>query len=147
MLQVLLVLLILCPKVVIAQTDSWDRVTSLQPGQRVFVTHARQFTEGALVRASPDSIAVRTAQQEVSVPRADVRKVAIPAHRRARNAIIGAAIGVAAMLGPAVFLRERLNNETGNGDQVAVATIVIGAGAGAGLGSLSPGRTTIYQRK
>jgi hypothetical protein len=123
----------------IAQTDGWERVLALQPGQRVFVSYAKERTEGELARTSPDTIVIKTKTVEVTAARADVKKVAIPARNRGRHALIGAAIGAAASLLPALVLRIRLNNETGDGEQAAALAVAGGGGIRRVIRNQQPG--------
>lgn len=139
-------LLVLVTTTSLAAQNNWDDVTRLKPGSKVMVSYAKGFAEGPLVEATADRVVVKSAGKDVTAARVDVKKLWVPANKRGRNTLIGAAIGVGAALLPALGFRSYLNNETGNGDQAAAATLAIGAGAGAGLGALNRGRTLIYRR-
>ena len=119
---------------------------ALPVGQPVQVSYAKQFVAGELVTVAADQMVIKTKMGEVTAARVDVKKVWTPAHRRGRNAAIGAAIGVAAGLAPGMIGRLRFNNEGGGGGKVLAATLAVTGGIGAGLGSLSRGRDLVYKR-
>ena len=139
--------LMLLAVVTLPAQDGWDRVAGLKPGQLVLVSHAKGFAEGPLVEVGPDRIVVKAAGKDLTVARVDAKKIWLPANKRGRNAVIGAAIGAGVTFFPAILLGSYFNNEGGNGLKVAIATMAVGTGAGASLGSLNRGRTLIYRRR
>jgi len=125
--------------------EGWDRVTALRPGQAVIVSYKGGALEGPLVAATSDQVVVRSGGKEVTAARVDVKKLWVPGGKRARNAALGAAIGVAAAVGPAIFVNRRWNNETGNGAAVSAYVLGTGGAVGAGLGALNRGRDLVYK--
>lgn len=99
--------------------DNWERVTALRPGQAVIVSYKGGFAEGPLVQATADQVVVRSGGKEVTAARVDVKRFWVPGHKHTRNAAIGAAIGAAAAIGPAIFFSTWFHNETGNGGAAA----------------------------
>ncbi|MBM3795663.1 MAG: hypothetical protein FJW31_16770 [Acidobacteria bacterium] len=124
----------------------WNTVRALPAGQPVQVSYAKQLVTGQLVSVAADQMVIRTKTGGVTAARVDVKKVWTPAHRRGRNAAIGAAIGLAAGLAPGMIGRLRFNNEGGGSGKVLAATLAITGGIGAGLGALNRGRDLVYKR-
>jgi hypothetical protein len=109
----------------------WDKVAALTPGQTVRVLTAADRHEGVVVSVSDSGITL----QDVTVRRNEIRRVYVrkPSHR-ARNAIIGTAVGVA--VGAVIYgtLGTLFRNEGSDDTAYMMAMpIAIGAGVGAAL--------------
>jgi hypothetical protein len=134
-----------CFLLLAAAEGSWSQVESLPAETKVqVVKRDRKSLFGEFVRANANEIVVQADGQAVTVPQTEVVRVSRSAGR-ARNAIIGTAIGVGAAAVLGGILRTRLNNETGNGDQALGVALAAGAGAGAGLGASMIHFETIYR--
>ena len=129
----------------LAAEGSWNQVETLPAETKIqVVKRDKKSLHGEFVRADAKEIVLNSAGQSVTVPQAEVVRVSRSAGR-ARNAIIGTAIGVGAAAVVGGFLRTRLNNETGNGDQALAVALAAGAGAGAGIGASMIHFETIYR--
>lgn len=134
-----------CFLLLAAAEGSWSQVESVPAETKVqVVKRDRKSLLGKFVRANANEIVVQTDGQAVTVPQTEVVRVSRSAGR-ARNAIIGTAIGVGAAAVLGGILRTRLNNETGNGDQALGIALAAGAGAGAGIGGSMIHFETIYR--
>ena len=118
-----------------AQMDGWDRVSSLAPGTKIEVLpqdRSQPHIKGTLLSASPEALRVQARSGELAWQRSEIRIVKIEAPgRRARNGLIGVAIGAAAGLaiGEAVCVYCRNEGHPGFG--------IAGLAAGAGVGALA----------
>lgn len=129
----------------LAAEGSWNQVETLPAETKVqVVKRDKKSLQGEFVRADAKEIVITSAGQPVTVPQAEVVRVSRSAGR-ARNAVIGTAIGVGAAAVLGGMLRIRLNNETGNGDQALGIALAAGAGAGAGIGASMIRFETIYR--
>lgn len=146
---VLFVLLTVFPVSVWARAErgSWQEVEGLAAGAMVKVGLAGgKVVTGSFAGLSADSLRVVEQGSERSVARGEVMRVEVKdGAKRARNALVGAAVG----LGIGVLLDAavggRLRNETGQGAGARAATYGIPMAAGVGLGSLiSNSYRTIY---
>jgi len=131
------------------QAQSWDVLRGLQPGARIkVVDSAHQEYKGAFTVFSERGVSVATRQGAVEIERARVRRVQVRASsRRARNVVIGAAIGLG--LGVAIdqSLGAYFRNETGENAGARAVTYIAPVGLFAGIGAaLSPYRT-IYRAR
>ncbi|MCC6539757.1 MAG: hypothetical protein IT162_19570 [Bryobacterales bacterium] len=142
----LLLLLVLSAAAALGASRDWSAVQSLRAGQPVEVSYARSHAAGELVSVAADQMVIRTKTGEVTAARVDVKRVWTPAHRRGRNAAIGAAIGLGAGLAPGLVFRAYANNEIGGGSKFLAGTLAVTGGIGAGLGALSRGRDLVYKR-
>ncbi|MES1257850.1 MAG: hypothetical protein ABUS51_05455 [Acidobacteriota bacterium] len=147
---VLMLAISLLPGMAVARDEgsSWESLNILKPGAPIEVFRkAGDPVRGTFTTLTPESVGVRTKQQEIAVPRADVARVRTKRKRRAKW--IGLAIGAGAGAGTGSALGARLANESA-GDidvrslsiaTVAVAGALIGLGIGAALDSR---HATIY---
>jgi len=129
--------------------ESWDNLRQLRPGQRIVVADMKlKSHQGTFTGYSAEAISLRTDQQELAIPRANVLSVKNQeGSRRTRNTLIGLAVGAAAGLavGAAKGANELESGETG---LFALVGIPIGAGAGALVGAAMPnGKVTVYRAK
>lgn len=129
--------------------DSWDNLRQLRPGQRIEVVNMKlQSFHGDFGGYSEEAISLRTDQDEVAIPRADVFSVRNRkrAHR-GRNALIGLAIGAASGLAVGAVAGATYHEQGETRVFVSVFT-PIGAGVGAGVAAAIPaGAVTIYRAK
>jgi hypothetical protein len=125
--------------------QSWDALRDLKQGDRLKVQDsAGQEVRGAFAAYSADAITVETSKGQVAIDRPKVRRVQVrSASHRARNAIIGAAIGVALAVTIDQTVGAYLRNETGDSGR-AITYIAPIAGLGA-LGAAFPAYRTIYR--
>jgi len=129
----------------LAAEGSWNQVETLPAETKIqVVKRDKKSLNGEFVRADAKEIVLTAAGQTVTVPQAEIVRVSRSAGR-ARNALIGTAIGVGAAAVLGGVLRTRLNNETGNGDQALGIALAAGAGAGAGIGASMIHFETIYR--
>ena len=129
----------------LAAEGSWNQVETLPAETKIqVVKRDKKSLHGEFVRADAKEIVLTAAGQTVTVPQAEIVRVSRSAGR-ARNALIGTAIGVGAAAVLGGVLRTRLNNETGNGDQALGIALAAGAGAGAGIGASMIHFETIYR--
>ena len=119
--------------------ESWDNLKRLQVGQKIEVVNMDlKSVKGTFVSYAEDGISVQTGSGSLTTERSNVLRISLREHsKRARNALIGAAVGVAAGVG----LMER---EAGYAGAVA-GTVVFVAAVGAGVGAAFPGSRTIYR--
>lgn len=124
----------------------WDAVRSMAPDTKVQVTTAdKSGVSGKLVRATADSIVVATKKGEVSTAVANVRVVKVAdASKRARNGIIGTAIGLGAGLAIGFAVCPGCSGE-GVAWKYTGPGAAMGAAAGAAAGFLPLPYRTIYR--
>lgn len=128
-----------------AAEGSWNQVETLPAETRIqVIKRDKKSLHGEFVRADAKEIVITSAGQTVSVPQGEVVRVSRSAGR-ARNAILGTAIGLGAAAVPGAILRTLLNNEAGGGDQALGVALAAGAGAGAGIGASMIHFETIYR--
>ena len=150
-LSLIIVILLIAPARSPAQSseDAWDNLRQLRSGQRIEVVGMKLNSwQGAFTGYSGDTISLRTGQDEVAIPRADVLSVKNRerSHRR-RNALLGLAIGAAGGLVAGAIAGATYHEEGETGVFVLVFT-PIGAGAGAGIGAVMPaGDVTVYRAR
>jgi len=80
---------------------SWENLKALKPGQeiRVVLNNVKSY-QGEFQALSDDGISLRQAAGEQTLARRDILRVSSKAQKhRARNALIGAAVGAGAGLG------------------------------------------------
>jgi hypothetical protein len=129
----------------LAAEGSWTQVETLPAETKIqVVKRDKKSLQGEFVRADAKEIVVNSGGLAITVPQTEVVRVSRSAGR-ARNALIGTAIGVGAGAVLGAMLRTRLNNETGNGDQALGVALAAGAGAGAGIGASMIRFETIYR--
>ncbi len=131
---------------------SWQNLKQLPPGQKVEIVVKKGLpARGAFIAVTDESISIRTKKQELSVARADVKRVR--RQRGSRSALIGLGVGAGAGAGLGAGVGEGLSHESG-GDFASLKPAIIGVtaalGALAGLlvGALVGGRnSTVYETK
>lgn len=131
---------------------SWDALQQISPGQSIQVTQpAGRSVSGTFVRVAEQSLVIQNKQGEITLARAEVLRVRLPAKHGRRNTWIGAGVGAAAGAGAGFGIAEQVASESG-GDfanlRPAIVAVTAGVGAliGALLGSTLGGRSvTIYQ--
>lgn len=145
-----LVLLLMLP-LFLAAAEDWDRVRAIPAGTTVKV---RSFdgseSKGVLEAVDDASMRMQRGGQSVNVARADIGRVAMhDPGRRARNALIGGAIGAAAGIviafGSCPSCRGELPAGEAN-ERLAIGGVVGGA-AGAGIGAALAPYKTVYKAK
>jgi len=143
-----LVFLLLVPAFALAQSaqDSWDNLKQLRAGQKIEVvdTSMKSF-RGPFVSVSEEAITLQVGKSQESIERSKVVRVSVrDTSHRARNMLIGAAVGVGAGLAITLPLEIQQSNEGNSlGGTMAGVTAAL-AGAGLGVGAM-PGNRTIYR--
>ncbi len=129
------------------QAQSWDNLSKLKPGDRVKVLDTSGIErKGAFAGVSADAIMLRTEGGEEAIERAKVRRVQLRSvSHRVRNAMLGAAIGVATGVAIDNTLGRYLRNETGESDAARAMTYVAPIGLFGGLAAAFPGYRTVYR--
>ncbi|MBL8177824.1 MAG: hypothetical protein JNK48_24310 [Bryobacterales bacterium] len=145
-----LALLLMMPLLAAAAED-WDRVRAIPAGTMVKVrTFEGVESKGALEAVDDAFVRVKHRGQTVNVARADAGRVSVhDAGRRARNAVIGGAIGVAVGIVAAFASCPTCSGELPGGEaneRLAVGAAVGGA-AGAGIGAALAPYKTVYKAK
>ncbi len=127
--------------------DSWDLLKSLRPGDAIRVMDASGNRTGRFVKWSAEAITMEKGKSEVALERAQVERVQVKSGaRRARNAAIGGAIGLALGVLADQTLGRYARNETGETTGARVATVMAPAGLFAGIAALTSGWRTVYRR-
>ncbi len=129
--------------------QSWDALNALKPGDRIEVLAAggKQY-KGTFSALSPDSLSLETGNSQVAVERARVRRVKVRSgSRRVRNAVIGAAIGVAVGITADQSLGAYLRNETGETGTERALTYIVPIALFGGIGAALPASRTIYKSR
>src|ERR1051325_2068630 len=107
-------LLILAATLSAADRGSWDEVTPLPVGNPVRVTDKTgKETKGNFVSASANAIVLSDKTSQVSIDRANVRRIETKPGHRARNALIGAGIGLVVGVVVDQTVGKYLRNEVG----------------------------------
>ena len=129
--------------------ESWDAVRSLDPGSPVIVRNAAgEDRKGALRAVSADSISLQTDKGEVMVPRAGVRRVRVKQGlRRARNLLIGAAIGAVVGLIADNTAGSYVRNETGEGPGARAVTYLAPTAIFGAIGAALSPYHTVYRAR
>jgi len=144
-----LTLLVLIPCLGLAQgaQDNWDNLKQLQAGQKIEVVQMDlKRLAGPFLGFSQEAISLRVKQGSVTVARDQVLRVSLREHsKRARNALIGTAIGAGIGVGLGLAAANTGVHETGEEYFVMGIFTPIGAGVGAGLGAALPSYETIYR--
>lgn len=146
-----LILLMLIPDLASGQTtnDSWENLNQLQPGEKIQVVDMDlKSLKGNFVRFSKDAIFLRTKAGEVVLERGRVFRVSAAGGGRAKNAVLGAAVGAAGALalGLGMYYTGAGEKDVGAAG-VGAASAAVGAGIGAGVGAAFPGWHTVYRAK
>ena len=125
--------------------QSWDNLKRLQVGQKIEVVDMElKSVQGTFVSYAEDGISVQTASGLLTIERPNVLRVSLREHsKRARNALIGAGIGAAAIgipVGVAANIEHGIYS-----DRITALGFAAGAGAGGGIGAAVPSYETIYR--
>jgi len=126
------------------QAQSWDALRGLAPGDKIKVVDTRhEEYKGAFTAVSERGISLTTGKGPVEIERARVRRVQVRASsRRARNILIGAAIGVGVGIVADQSIGRYLRNETGENGGTRALTYIAPIALFTGIGAaLSPYRT------
>jgi hypothetical protein len=128
--------------------SNWDGVKQLRAGQQVRVWLAERVVTGTLLAAGDDDVVVRQAGREVTVKRAEVKRLAVlKNHDRkvALGALLGAAVGIGGGIGIMVASSPKGPQYASRGAGAAGAILLVSAPiAGAVLGGRW-GTQTVYQ--
>jgi hypothetical protein len=121
--------------------DDWARVVALPLGTKVSVTKMDGTVQVSLVEAATaGALRLRTGE----MAKADVRVVNLSKNHRLRNALIGAAIGVAGGVALDKSAGQRFLNE---GNKISGALYGASIGIGAVVGALIPTHPVIYRSR
>ena len=125
--------------------QSWDGLSSLNPGERVTVLEkSGREHKGVFRSVSTQAISIEERSSQVAIERARVRRVQAGSHaHRVRNLLIGAGIGLAIGLTVDQTLGTFFRNE-GHDSGRAVTYIAPIAVFGA-IGAALPGHRTVYR--
>ena len=135
----------------LAQSNPWRAVQAIAPGTSIEVQLQGAKHRGALRAATDESLSLTTGTGELSLSRAEIRKVKVRRRNFRRRILIAAAIGAAVGIAASAPFRAIAGNE-GTGDKGAIvgAGAAAGAALGAGVGALfalSPGYYTVYDSR
>ena len=138
---------------------SWAMLCGLLPGQKIrVIDSSRKNYDGTFLGVSETAISLRLTTGEQSIQRQDVRIVRLMVNkRRARNTLIGAAVGggigagAGAIVGtathkgcsPETFCLDFIGTG-GSAGIGAVTGFLTGVIAGGIIGALVPSHTTVY---
>lgn len=143
-------LLLLMP-VLMAAADGWERVTALPAGAMVKVrTFDGEESKGSLEAVEESGVRLSRGGQAVNLKRADIGRVSVyDKGRRARNILIGGAIGVTAGIVAALASCPTCQGElpAGEANERFVIGAVVGGGAGAAIGAAMAPYKTVYKAK
>ena len=132
-----LVFLLIVPALALAQSakDTWNNLKKLAPGQRIqVVLNDTQSHSGQFLSVSDDGLVIRVGSEEQTLQRQDILRVSTKgAPHRARNTLIGAAIGVGGGLAVAAACNAGYNSNGYTNNRcweviTPVATASLGAG-------------------
>ncbi len=142
-------ILTMLPYSLFAQSDSWDNLRQLRPGEKIQVVDMKlKSVDGGFAAYSEEAISVRVGRDEVSVPRTQVFSVKKQERsHRGRNVLLGLAIGAA---GGAVagVVKGATYHEKGETGVFMLVYTPIGAGIGAVGGACVPsGEVTVYRAR
>ncbi|MCX6588111.1 MAG: hypothetical protein NTX13_16215 [Acidobacteria bacterium] len=136
----LLLLLAALPPSLFAKLErgSWREVEGLAKGVTIKVSLAGdKVLTGSFSGVSGNSLQLVDKSGERSIARSEVIRVEVKGEaNRARNGLIGAAIGLGLGVLADATLGARSRNETGEGAAMRAATYAIPMAAGGGLGAL-----------
>jgi hypothetical protein len=126
----------------------WEAVQEISPGHKIEVmTRDGKDTRGVFVSASENTLVVRSKSGEDSFARGDIRRVRVAdPSRRARNGLIGTAIGAGIGLAIGAAVCPQCPNE-GSGAKYMGPLTAAGAGVGAAAGFLPAPYRTVYKSK
>jgi hypothetical protein len=149
--RLVLVFLLLLPAFAMAQSakDSWDNLKQLHAGQKVEVVDMKmKLVKGNFQSYSEEGISLQIKSGPLTIERRNVLRVSLREHsKRARNALIGAAIGAGAGAVVGLVAANRGVHETGEKYFVMGFSLPILGGAGAGIGAATSSYPTVYRAK
>lgn len=125
---------------------SWDNLKQLRAADRVeVIDQSLKSFRGNFVSVSDEAISLRSKHESFTIERANVLRVSMyDSGRRARNMLLGAAIGAGAALAVTVPLRVQQVGEGSTGVGIMAGVAAGAAGAGLAVGSAT-GYRTIYR--
>ncbi len=124
--------------------QSWDGLQSFHGQQIKVLETAGQERKGVLDSLTPSAVTLSNGSKTTTIERARVRRVQVRSgNRRARNFVIGVAIGVAVAVTIDQTLGTYLRNETG--DSGRAVTYIAPIAVFGGLGAAFPGYRTVYR--
>jgi hypothetical protein len=141
------------PSVVIAaltvslvHAQSFEALRGIQPGRTVRITDTAGKRQTGVWKADAnDAASFTTKEGEIALPHARIRRVELKTPgRRARNAAIGAGIGVAVAVTVDSTLGTLLRNESSTDGGRAI-TYLASIGIGTALGALTGGWHTVWR--
>jgi hypothetical protein len=121
----------------------------LKPGDYVRVLDtAGEEKKGEFASFSADSISLRTRRGESAVERGKVRLVQVRSGtKRARNLVIGVAIGLAIAVTLDQTVGAYVRNESGDNPGTRGLTYALPIAVSGGIGAVVPGYRTVYRAK
>lgn len=136
-----LVLLMLAPAALLAETGKWEALLGINSGKSVHIHMLDGHkNSGNFVSTTESSITIRQRTGDQTFPKDQIRKISVRKFGRLRNVAIGAGIGAASAAG--VFAGSGGSDEYVN---VIIVSVAVFAAAGAGIVALVPGYETVYQ--
>jgi len=133
----------------LAFATDWDAVQRISTAQKIEVSEQSGGSRfrATLVSAGPNTIVVREASGERSIPRADIRELRVfDSGRKVRRGLLWTLVGAAAGAGAGLIACLSCPNE--GGDITIHVPLGIAAGAGIGsLGFLSSSYRTVYKSR
>lgn len=127
--------------------DSWENLNRLREGETIEVVDMNlKSLKGTFMGFSEEAVSLRVKQDDVIIKRADVFRVSSRAgSRRARNTLIGLAIG--ASMGAAIAGCSFESPCDWPPSKESAIGAGVGAAAGALVGAALPGHPTIYRAR
>ncbi len=125
----------------------WDAVQQIPAAQRIEVTelHGGGRLRATLVSAGPDSVVVRDASGERSIPRADIRELRVfDPGRRVHRGLLWTLVGAGAGAGASLAACISCSGEGRNMTTYVPLGVAVGAAIGA-IGFLSSPYRTVYK--
>jgi len=133
----------------LAFATDWDAVQRISTAQKIEVSEQSGGSRfrATLVSAGPNTIVVREASGERSIPRADIRELRVfDSGRKVRRGLLWTLVGAGAGAGAGLIACLSCPNE--GGDITIHVPLGIAAGAGIGsLGFLSSSYWTVYKSR
>jgi hypothetical protein len=127
----------------------WDAVQRIPPAQRIEVTERQRGVRlrATLVSTSPDSVVVREASGELSIPRADIRELRVfDPGRRVHRGLLWTLVGAGAGAGASLAACAACANEGHDPSKYVPAGIGVGAAIGA-IGFWSSPYRIVYKSR
>ena len=133
----------------LAFATDWDAVQRISTAQKIEVSEQSGGSRfrATLVSAGPNTIVVREASGERSIPRKDIRELRVfDSGRKVRRGLLWTLVGAGAGAGAGLIACLSCPNE--GGDITIYVPLGIAAGAGIGsLGFLSSSYRTVYKSR